>query len=187
MNFALPRPAGAVAGLFLFFLLAGWPARLHAAALPIQIVANSWQAAAGNASAAYILVHLSNPDGTPKLRAELLKSTDPALGVELKNSKWSFETILIPPGFEGSGVQTVSPETYFDPALKRAGPLPGQLRIMQITTSQPGLYYFHVLPMYGLKGGKKMALRWVPGQYVFRVTYRDGADQGTGLGELVIR
>lgn len=171
-------------------LLVASTSSVSAASLPIQIVANAWQAAAGNSSAAYILVHLSNPDGTPKLRAELLKSVDPSVGVELKNSKWSFETILIPPGFHGSGAQTVNPEIYFDPEGKRtaaAAALPGQLRIMNISGSQPGLYYFQVLPMFGLKGGKKQPLRWVSGQYVFRVSYRDGSDQGTGLGELVIR
>jgi hypothetical protein len=169
----------------------------NAATLPIQVITHPWQAAAGNSNMAYVLIQLSNADGTPKIDGELPKPNpgDPTSGVELKGSKWGFETLLVPPGYQGSGVEIVRPQTFFDPAVSRSVLLPGQLRIVQITPAfqknpsdtHAGLYFFSILPMYGFKGGKKLPLRWISGEYTFRVSYRDGNDQGIGLGVLVIR
>jgi hypothetical protein len=170
---------------------------LQAAPLPISAVGNPWQVVARTTTPAFIIVQLSNPDGSPKIDAELPKANadNPSAGVELKGSKWSFDTFQIPKGFQARGIQTVEPATLAKKAVTQAVPLPGQLRVVQIApafregdASDPraGVYYFTIQPMYGFPGGQKQQLPWVSGHYVFRITYRDGANTGTTLGELVI-
>ena len=167
---------------------------VSAAPLPIQTIGSPWTAAARTTEPAYIIVQLSNPDGTPKIDAELPKA-NPASGVELKGSKWSFDTFQIPVGFEGTGVQAVPPKSFLDKPGTQTVRLPGQLRVTQIAPAfrlgdakdpRAGSYYFTVLPMFGVAGGQKKQLPWISGHYVFRITYRDGANSGTALGEFVI-
>lgn len=166
-----------------------------AADLPMKAAAVHWEAAAGNASEAFIVVSVSNADGSPKTNAQIPAPAGNA-GVELKNSKWGFQTLLVPPAFKGMGVQVVQPQTYFAPQQTRPVELPGQLRILQVIPATPagsgadsraGLYWMRILPMYGFQGGQKQLLRWVSGEYLFRVSYRDGNDQGSALGVLTIR
>src|SRR4051812_32968964 len=103
-------------------------------------------------------------------------STNPTAGLQLKGTKWRFETMLVPAGFQGPGVQRLRPQTIFDPAVTRGVELPGQVRLMQMVQRfqpgapndpQAGLYAFSVLPEYGFTGGAKAALRWVAGEYHF--------------------
>lgn len=170
---------------------------VHAAPIPIQAIGNPWQAVARTSTPAYIVVQLSNPDGTPKIDADLPRAdaANPTAGVELKGSKWSFETFQIPQGFQANGVQVVPPKSAFDKPTTQTVPLPGQLRVVQIAPAfrpgdkndpHAGVYYFSVLPMFGFPGGQKQQLPWVSGHYIFRVTYREGANMGTALGALVI-
>ena len=165
-----------------------------AAPLPIQVLGSPWTATAKTTEPAYIIVQLSNPDGTPKIDAELPKA-NPNVGVELKGSKWSFDTFQIPVGFEGVGFQAVAPKSFFDKPGAQTVRLPGQLRVVEIAPAfrlgaandpRAGTYYFTVLPMYGVTGGQKKQLPWISGHYVFRIMYRDGTNSGTALGELVI-
>lgn len=170
---------------------------VHAAPLPISAVANPWQAKAKTATPAIIIVQLANADGTPKIDAELplANSEHPTAGVELKGSKWGFETFQIPQGFQANGIQVLPPKSVFDNPKTVSIPLPGQLRVVQIapafragdaTDPHAGIYYFSILPMYGFPGGQKQQLPWASGNYVFRVTYRDGDNVGSTLGSLVI-
>ena len=181
----------------LFFALLVLCLPLGAAPLPIQAIGNPWQAAARTTTPAYIIVQLSNADGTPKIDAELPVASvaNPSAGVEFRGSKWSFETFQIPQGFQANEVTVVPPKTAFEKAAKVAIPMPGQLRVVQIapafrpgdaTDAHAGVYYFSIMPMFGSAGKEKKQLAWVSGHYIFRVTYRDGADVGTALGELVI-
>ena len=87
------------------------------------------------------------------------------------------------------------PKSVFDNPKTVSIPLPGQLRVVQIapafragdaTDPHAGIYYFSILPMYGFPGGQKQQLPWASGNYVFRVTYRDGDNVGSTLGSLVI-
>jgi hypothetical protein len=48
------------------------------------------------------------------------------------------------------------------------------------------LYVLRILPRFGFQGGQKDPLAWRSGTYTFRVTYKDGKDQGTALGSLTI-
>jgi hypothetical protein len=43
-----------------------------------------------------------------------------------------------------------------------------------------------ILPKVGFQGDQKTPLQWKSGTYTFRVTYKDGSDQGTALGTLII-
>ncbi|MEP7363635.1 MAG: hypothetical protein ABI972_10300 [Acidobacteriota bacterium] len=169
----------------------------QAAPLPISAVANPWQATSKTAAPAIIIVQLANADGTPKVDAELplANPEHPSAGVELKGSKWSFETFQIPQGFQANGIQVLPPKSVFDNPKTVAIPLPGQLRVVQIapafrpgTSGDPhaGIYYFSILPMFGFPGGLKQQLPWVSGHYIFRITYRDGGNIGSTLGSLVI-
>jgi hypothetical protein len=169
-------------------ILAGAVMPAVAAPLPIEATAVPMTAADGNANEAVILVYLGNADGTPKTNAEIPKpSADPNGGVELKGSKWSFETLWVPDSYAGK----VRPD-YRQAQLQD---MKGQLRILQIYTSMVQisptesrtLYVLRVFPRYGFQGGQKAPLVWRSGTYNFRVTYKDGNDQGTALGTLTIR
>jgi hypothetical protein len=190
MQFALLR-ISCLAFLCCFFVVQG-----AAASITVQVVTNRWQAAANNQNAAYMLVNLVNPDGSAWIERALPgpKPGDRTSGLELKGTKWSFETLSIPEGFARLGVQVVRPQTFFDPAVTRTIQLPGQVRLMQVVPmfqldnpADPhrGLYYFSILPMFGIKGGPKQLLNWVAGEYIFRMSFRDGVDQGSTLGEQI--
>jgi hypothetical protein len=162
---------------------------VSAAPLPIQASAVPNKAAAGNIGEAIILIYLANEDGTPKTNAEIPKQgLDPNGGVELKGSKWSFETLSVPNSYKG--------RAWADPEQTRPIDLFGQLRVMQVNPyfnrqaggdQRAGLYVFHILPRYGFKARRKATLPWVSGEYVFRISYKDGSNQGTALGVLTIR
>ena len=157
-----------------------------AAPLPIAVTAIPLGAADGNSNEAVIVVHLGKPDGTPDTRAEIPK-LDPNGGVELKGSKWSFETLSVPDAYSG--------KVWTDYRKLQQEDLRGQLRIMQIyaavnavsPTESRTLYIFRILPRVGFQGSQKQPLPWRTGSYTFRVTYKDGNDQGTALGTLTIR
>lgn len=181
----------------LFLAAALFCLSIHADPLPISAVGNPWQAAARTTTPAFIIVHLSNANGTPKIDAELPKANpdNPSAGVELKGSKWGFDTFQIPQGFQAKGVQTVEPGTLAKKPVTQTVPLPGQLRVVQIAPAfregdaedpRAGVYYFTIQPMFGFPGGQKQQLPWVSGHYIFRITYRDGGNMGTTIGELVI-
>jgi len=168
-----------------------------AANLPIQVVAHHDQAQARNVNSAYFVVQLLNPDGSPRVMVTLPKlAADVTSGLELKGSNWSFQTITVPAGFEGLGVQLLRPADFFNPTrLTRNVTLLGQLRLMRIApafqANNPddplrGLYYFTVLPMYGFQGAQKKTLPWLSGEYVFRISYREGQDQGSAIAVLTI-
>ncbi len=165
-------------------ILATFAISVSAIPLTIQVISVPHKAAGGNAGEAIVLVYLANEDGTPNTNAEIPKQgADPNGGVELKGSKWSFETIATPESFKGSF------------QMAQETDMKGQLRIMQVAPffnprgSDPraGLYVFRILPRYGPKGRRKGTLPWVSGEYTFRISYKDGSKQGTTLGVLTIR
>lgn len=170
---------------------------VSAAPLPIQASAFPNKAAAGNADEAIIFVYLANADGTPNTNAEIPKQgRDPNGGVELKGSKWSFETLSVPNFYYGLGTVVDKPADFFNPAQTHQVNLQGQLRIMQVNPyfrpgvagdSRAGIYVFHIRPRYGFTGYPKATLPWVSGEYTFRISYKDGVNQGTALGVLTIR
>lgn len=172
-----------------FSLLSVLAIPVGAAPLPIQATAITGQAAAGSQGDAYILVYVANEDGTPKTDAEI-PGQDPNGGVELRGSKWSFETIAVPVPYKGRGVRQVRPGQQVQEDVA------GQLRITEITPAfkkgaagdtRAGFYWFRIFPAYGYKGGRKALLPWVSGTYLFRVSYKEGSNQGTALGSLTIR
>src|SRR5262245_35336134 len=163
-------------------ILAASAAPAVAAPLPIQVTAIPLAAADGNSNEVVVVVHLSNTDGTPKANAEIPKQgEDPNGGVELKGSKWSFETLSVPESYAG--------KIWKDYRQLQLADMKGQLRIMQIfaavNASNPDevrtLYVLRILPRFGFQGGQKDPLAWKSGTYTFRVTYKDGKDQGTAL------
>jgi len=157
-----------------------------AAPLPIQVTAIPLAAADGNTNEVALVVYLGNADGTPKANAEIPKQgEDPNGGVELKGSKWSFETLSVPEAYAG--------KIWKDYRQLQLADMRGQLRIMQIFAAVNAnaddartLYVLRVLPRFGFQGGQKDPLAWRTGTYTFRVTYKDGKDQGTALGTLTI-
>jgi len=159
-----------------------------AAPLPIAVTTIPLAAADGNSNEAVIVVHLSKSDGTPNTSAEIPGlSADPNSGVELKGSKWSFETLSVPDSYSG--------KAWTDYRKIQQEDLKGQLRVMQIyaavnavsATESRTLYVFRIQPKVGFQGSQKTPLQWRSGTYTFRVTYKDGSDQGTALGTLTIR
>src|SRR5262245_55569289 len=129
------------------------------APLPIQVTAIPLQAADGNSNEVVVVVHLGNVDGTSKANAEIPKQgEDPNGGVELKGSKWSFETLSVPDAYSG--------KIWKDYRMVQQEDLKGQLRVMQIfaavnavsETESRTLYIFRVLPRYGFQGDKKVPL-----------------------------
>ena len=158
-----------------------------AAPLPIAVTAISLAAADGNASEVEILVYLGKADGTQNTNAEIPRlGADPNGGVELKGSRWSFETLSVPNSYSG--------KVWTDYRKIQQADLNGQLRVMQIyaavdasSTESRTLYVLRILPRYGFQGSQKAPLAWRSGTYNFRVTYKDGNDQGTALGSLTIR
>jgi len=156
--------------------------------LPISVAAIPLAAADGNSNEVVVVVHLGNPDGTPKANAEIpkLDEGDPNGGVELKGSKWSFETLSVPEAYAG--------KVWKDYRQLQLADMKGQLRIMQIFAAVNAtnaeetrtLYILRILPRFGFQGGQKDPLPWRSGTYTFRVTYKDGKDQGTALGALTI-
>jgi len=157
-----------------------------AAPLPIAVTAIPLAAADGNSNEAVIVVHLGKADGAPNTSAEI-PSLDPNGGVQLKGSKWSFETLSVPDSYSG--------KVWTDYRKLQQEDLKGQLRVMQIyaavnavsPTESRTLYILRILPRVGFQGDPKAALPWRSGTYTFRITYKDGADQGTALGTLTIR
>jgi hypothetical protein len=158
-----------------------------AAQLPISVTTIPLEAADGNSNEVVVVIHLGNTDGTPKANAEIPKQgEDPNGGVELKGSKWSFETLSVPESYAG--------KIWKDYRQLQLADMKGQLRIMQIfaavnatsDTESRTLYVLRILPRFGFQGGQKDPLTWRSGTYTFRVTYKDGKDQGTALGTLTI-
>lgn len=158
-----------------------------AAPLPIEVATIPLAAADGNSNEAVIVVYLGKADGTPNTSAEIPPlGADPNGGVELKGSKWSFETLSVP--------NTYSGKIWTDYRKIQQEDMKGQLRVMQIfaavnavsPTESRTLYIFRILPRYGFQGDKKVPLQWRAGTYTFRVTYKDGNDQGTALGTLTL-
>lgn len=178
------RTSGFVAFALTIVAVAAVPAQ--AAPLPIDVTTIPLAAADGNTSEAVIVVYLGNADGTPKTNAEIPK-LDPNGGVELKGSKWSFETLSVPDTYAG--------KVWTDYRKLQQEDLRGQLRVMQIfaavnavsPTENRTLYILRVMPRVGLQGNEKAPLPWRSGSYTFRITYKDGNDQGTALGTLTIR
>ncbi len=159
-----------------------------AAPLPISVTGIPLGAADGNTNEAVIVVYLGKPDGRPNTSAEIPGlSADPNSGVELKGSKWHFETLSVPGAYSG--------KAWTDYSKVQQEDLKGQLRVMQIyaavnavsATESRTLYIFRILPKVGFQGSQKTPLAWRAGTYTFRVTYQDGSDQGTALGTLIIR
>lgn len=73
-----------------------------AAPLPIAVTTIPLAAADGNSNEAVIVVYLGKTDGTPNAKAEIPgPGADPNGGVELKGSKWSFETLSVPDSYSG--------------------------------------------------------------------------------------
>jgi hypothetical protein len=159
-------------------VLCGLTVSVTSAPLPISVTASASQAAAGNSGEASILVYLANADGSPKVGAQI-PGQDPNGGVELKNSKWAFQTLEVPQGYRQQFRAIVAGQ----PGLVELG----ELRIMAISVEGEGLYRLHMLPAAGLKGGKKVLTKWVSGEYLFRVSYKDANDRGTAIGALTIR
>jgi len=179
------KTPGLVACALTILALAAAP--VLAGQLPISVTAIPLGAKDGNSNEVVIVVYLGNTDGSPKANAEIPKQgEDPNGGVELKGSKWSFETLSVPDSYAG--------QVWKDYRQMQLVDMRGQLRIMQIfaavNASNPDetrtLYVLRVLPRFGFQGGQKDPLQWRAGTYTFRVTYKDGKDQGTALGTLVI-
>ena len=104
--------------------------------------------------------------------------------------------MIVPASFQGPGVQQLQPQTFFNQGVSRVVEMQGQLRLMQMAPQfrlgaqddpQAGLYAFSVLPEYGFTGRNKALLKWVAGEYQFRVSYQDGVNQGTAFGVLMMR
>jgi len=176
---------GYLATALTILALAAMPA--FAAPLPIDATAIPLAAADGNSNEAVILVYLGKADGTPNNWADLPGvGTEPNSGVELKGSKWSFETLSVPNSYSG--------KVWTDYRKIEKEDLKGQLRIMQIyaavnavsVSESRTLYVLRILPKVGFQGESKTPLAWKSGTYTFRVTYKDGVDQGTALGTLII-
>jgi len=161
---------------------------VRAAPLPIAVTTIPLAAADGNASEAVIVVYLGKADGSPNTSAEIpALSADPDSGVELKGCRWRFEPLSVPDSYSG--------KAWTDYSKVQQEDLKGQLRVMQIyaavnavsATESRTLYIFRILPKVGFQGSQKTPLQWRSGTYTFRVTYKDGNDQGTALGTLSIR
>jgi len=155
--------------------------------LPIDATSIPLAAADGNSNEAVIVVYLGKSDGAPNNWADLPGlGTDPNGGVELKGSKWSFETLSVPNSYSG--------KVWTDYRKVEKENLKGQLRVMQIYASVNAisasesrtLYILRILPKVGFQGDQKAPLVWKSGSYTYRITYRDGNDQGTTLGTLII-
>lgn len=185
-NVRTTRTAGLVTCALTILGLSAIP--VHAAPLPIAVTSIPLAAADGNASEAVIVVYLGRADGSPNTSAEIPGlSADPNSGVELKGSKWSFETLSVPDSYSG--------KAWTDYSKVQQEDLRGQLRVMQIyaavnavsANESRTLYIFRILPKVGFQGSEKTPLQWRSGTYTFRITYKDGKDQGTALGTLTIR
>lgn len=179
------KTAGLVACALTVLAMSAMPAL--AAPLPIDVAAITLSAADGNSNEAVLVVYLAKADGTPNNSAELPGlGADPNGGVELKNSKWSFETLSVPNAYSG--------KVWTDYRKVEKEDLKGQLRVMQIYASVNAvsasenrtLYILRILPRVGFQGDQKTPLPWKSGTYTFRITYKDGNDQGTALGTLTI-
>ena len=179
------RTTGLVACVFTVLGLSAVPAL--AEPLPIDATSIPLAAADGNSNEAVIVVYLGKADGTPNNWADLPGlGTDPNGGVELKGSKWSFETLSVPNSYSG--------KVWTDYRKVEKENLKGQLRVMQIYASVNAvsasesrtLYILRILPKVGFQGDQKAPLTWKSGTYTFRITYKDGNDQGTALGTLTI-
>ena len=179
------RISGLVVCALTVFGLSAMPAL--AEPLPIDVTTIPLAAADGNANEVVAVVYLGKADGTPNNWAEMPGlGTDPNGGVELKGSKWSFETLSVPNSYSG--------KVWTDYQKIKKEDLKGQLRVMQIYASVNAvsasesrtLYVLRILPKVGFQGDSKTPLVWKSGTYTFRVTYKDGSDQGTALGTLII-
>jgi len=153
--------------------------------LHFDVVTGRGQAAAANPSEAFIFIRISNPDGTPNDSIRLETRQDPKGGLELKGSQWSFATLLVPQGYQGR-VQA-SQRDIFGNAKSTQFDISGQLRIIQMGHIDHGIYWLRIIPMYGAPGSVKSRLNWVSGDYLFRVSYNDGQNQGDALGRFTIR
>jgi len=161
---------------------------LHSAAIAIQSVAASGVAHAGTNGENVIVIRMSNPDGTPfnVPPEQVEKLAVDNGGVQMKGSKWEFRTLLVPPGYAANFQQVVK-DDFNRPTNIRQWAEPGQLRIVQIVRLERGVYWLRIRPMAGPKGQQKVLVNWVPGEYLFRISYVDGANQGDTLGMLEVK
>jgi hypothetical protein len=166
MNMRFKKETSMLALLAIVFCGVNTP--VISAPLPISVIASASQASPGSNGGAWIMVHIENPDGSPKTDAQL-PGPDPNGGVQLKGSKWSFQTLDVPLGYRQQTAANL-----------------GDLRIMTINNSGDGLYKLQIQPAAGYKGARKVYLKWVAGEYFFLVSYKDGNDQGTAVGVLRI-
>ena len=149
-----------------------------AATYHLEVLGAPGQIAAANSNEAYIIVRIANPDGTPKEDAKLETRQGPTGGgLELKGSNWGFATLVVPPGYSGRVVNAQGAQFEVN----------GQLRIIAMQNMGKGVYGLRVLPLYGAPGSRKGFLRWVSGDYIFRVSYEEGDTTGDALGKLTIR
>jgi hypothetical protein len=155
----------------------GLTVSVTSAPLPISVTARAAQAAAGNSEDAEILVYLANTDGSPKVDAKI-PPLDPNGGSELKGGPWSFQTLAVPPGYKNRFTANFGGQTRIVEL--------GELRVF-ISSAGGGLYKLRVLPAAGLRGARKVLLKWVSGEYLFQISYKNGNDQGSALGVLTIR
>lgn len=142
---------------------------------------------AGTFKPAYIVLHLADSTGKPMTKPDVPKpSGDPVGGLELKGSKWRFQTLLVPPGYGAN---------FLVPGQRGQSFLAGQVRITAINSlgnnvdgdAAAGLYILTVVPAVGVRGARKTQIPWVPGDYRFMISYIDGTDQGTTFGSFTIR
>jgi hypothetical protein len=130
------------------------------------------------------VVRLANENGIPNVRAEIPPpSGDVNGGVELRNSKWGFRTLFVPPLFG----------RMFELGGRPAA-VAGQLRIISIAPLTPsgsdaeaGLYVLRIAPAVGLRRYLKTPIAWATGLYQFLVSYTDGDQSGAALGTLTVR
>lgn len=165
------------------FILTVLAVPFSAAAISLQTVAVQGTADVGTSGEAVIVLRLSNADGTPFAvpvdQAEKIP-LGPDGSVELKGSKWKFQTLLVPRTY----VAVFKQQTNVG---LRDLPEYGQLRIFQIVRVNDGVLWLRVRPEAGPKGGQKVLLKWAPGEYVFHISYNDGVNQGDTLGALTIK
>lgn len=164
--------------VMLSVVMAVFESPVLAGAYHIEVLAAPGLSAAANSNEAYIIVRIANPDGTPKEDAKLETRQGPTGGgLELKDSNWGFATLVVPPGYAGRVVNSQGVQFEVN----------GQLRIIAMQNMGRGVYGMRVLPLYGAPGSKKGFLRWVSGDYIFRISYHEGDTAGDALGKLTIR
>lgn len=151
------------------------------APLSVRLIAGPSKAGVGNTLPASIVVYISDQDGMPKTNLEI-PPTDKGTGdLDLKRSKgskWAFRTLIVPAGFAIPGRCPGTQENE----------VTAQLRITEIKPDPEldGLYRLTVFPAVGCRGGRKIPVRWVGGEYQFFISYKDDSGQGSAFGVLQV-